>query len=79
MEAPVDQDTNLELDPLLDGKPVELVSDVIRDRFKLSFSHHEASRYSKDWLQLVHLRLVDSGQKTVAVVQSAGYKSPNKS
>ena len=31
MEAPVDQDTDLELDPLLDGKPVELVTDVIRD------------------------------------------------
>ena len=31
MEAPVDQDTDLELDPLLDGKPVELVTKVIRD------------------------------------------------
>ena len=68
MEASVDQETNLELDPLLDGKPVELVMDNTRDWFELSFSHHEASGYSKDWLQLVHLWLVDSGQETVAVV-----------
>ena len=51
METSVDQHPNLELDPLLDWKPVELVSDVVWDRVELPFPHDQASSYTQ-WSQV---------------------------
>ena len=70
MDGVVDEDHDLEFDPLMDGKPVELVPQHWSDMVELPLVRDQPGSRVEDRLQSSHDNVCGTLKNTVAVIDT---------